>query len=94
VAGSQGAATWIGDTQFRAQKVEAGDGFKRPLTDVPIVLPELPMSGHGACIHNFIDCVRTGRIPETICTENIKSLAMVFGAIESAESGQRVSIKI
>jgi len=94
VQGSQGAATWIANTQFHAQKAGAGDGFKRPQADLPIILPELPMMGHGACIHNFIDCIRTGQIPETICTENIKSLAMVFGAIESAEKGQRVPIKI
>ncbi len=50
--------------------------------------------GHTICIRDFIDCVRTRRIPETICTENIKSLAMVFGAIESARTGQRVAIKI
>jgi predicted dehydrogenase len=50
--------------------------------------------GHTGCIRNFIECVRTGQLPETICTENIKSLAMVFGAIESAQSGQRISIKI
>jgi hypothetical protein len=30
--------------------------------------------------------------PETICTDNIKSLAMVFGAIESAREGRRVEI--
>jgi hypothetical protein len=28
-----------------------------------------------------------------VCTDNIKSLAMVFGAIESAESGRRVEIE-
>jgi hypothetical protein len=35
-----------------------------------------------------------GRIPETICTENIKSLAMVFGAIESAQTGKRIPINL
>jgi predicted dehydrogenase len=50
--------------------------------------------GHGGCIFHFLDCIRTGREPETICTDNIKSLAMVFGAIESAETGRRVEIDI
>jgi hypothetical protein len=36
--------------------------------------------------------VRTGKKPETICTDNIKSLAMVFAAIESAETGKRVKV--
>jgi hypothetical protein len=30
--------------------------------------------------------------PETYCADNIKSLAMVFGAIESSETGERVEI--
>ena len=38
------------------------------------------------------DCVRNGGTPDTLCTDNIKSLAMVFGAIESAETGKSVEI--
>jgi hypothetical protein len=37
--------------------------------------------------------VRAGTVPETICTDNIKSLSMVFGAIESAEQGRRVELE-
>jgi len=94
--GSQGSVTWDGGANFRAQKSLAGDTFMRPREDLTVVVnkPAEPGNGHRDCILNFIDCVRTGRVPETICTENIKSLAMVFGAIESAESGQRVPIKI
>ena len=48
--------------------------------------------GHGGVIRDFVRCVQTGATPETVCTDNIQSLAMVFGAIESAETGQRISI--
>jgi hypothetical protein len=37
--------------------------------------------------------VRKGGTPETVCTDNIKSLAMVFGAIESSKKGRAVAIK-
>jgi hypothetical protein len=40
-------------------------------------------------IREFIDAVRNGIEPSTICTDKIKSLAMVFGAIESAETGEQ-----
>lgn len=50
--------------------------------------------GHTGLLKEFVECIRTGKTPETVCTDNIKSLAMVFGAIESAESGKRVGIKI
>ena len=36
----------------------------------------------------------TGRPPETVSSDNIKSLAMVFAAIESARTGQRVPITV
>jgi predicted dehydrogenase len=43
-------------------------------------------------IADFLDAISTGREPETVNHDNIKSLAMVLGAIESAKSGQSVDI--
>jgi len=93
VAGSRGAVTWDGGDAFRAEVVAKDEGFIRPMSTPVVPVPEKPeLSLHPACIHNFLDCVRTGRVPETVCTENVKSLAMVFGAIASAESGRRVVV--
>ena len=39
-------------------------------------------------------CVQQGGIPDTVAADNIKSLAMVFGAIESAETRRPVEIII
>ena len=50
------------------------------------------IGGHEGLIRDFVDCLRTGRTPETICTNNIKSLAMVFGAIESAMTRRVVDL--
>ena len=41
---------------------------------------------------DFVAAVREGAQPETAGKDNIRSLAMVLGAIESAEVGRRVSI--
>jgi predicted dehydrogenase len=43
-------------------------------------------------IREFVECVRTGATPETSGAGNIKSLAMVLGAIGSAEAGREVDI--
>jgi predicted dehydrogenase len=92
---TRGSVTWNGDAEFHAQVIEKDEGFIRPMREIEIPGADVARKdGHAACIHDFIDCVRTGRVPETICTENIKSLAMVFGAIESSETGRRVEIKI
>jgi predicted dehydrogenase len=94
VIGSRGSVTWDGGDIFHAEVVARDEGFIRPMNAPTVSAPPVPeRSLHTACIHDFLDCVRTGRVPETVCTENVKSLAMVFGAIESAESGKRVVLR-
>ena len=48
--------------------------------------------GHASVIAAFIEAVRTGKRPETAGSDNIRSLAMVFGAIESARLGRSVEL--
>ena len=70
-------------------------GFRSELNDVPV--PEVPSAGkdagHASIIAEMVECIRTGQIPETVCTDNIKSLAMVLAAVESAEQGRPVDVK-
>ena len=49
--------------------------------------------GHLGIIRDVVDAVRTGTEPETVGHQNFHSLAMVFGAIESARQGRRVAIQ-
>nr|NIP78096.1 gfo/Idh/MocA family oxidoreductase [Gemmatimonadota bacterium]NIQ52472.1 gfo/Idh/MocA family oxidoreductase [Gemmatimonadota bacterium]NIX43014.1 gfo/Idh/MocA family oxidoreductase [Gemmatimonadota bacterium]NIY07189.1 gfo/Idh/MocA family oxidoreductase [Gemmatimonadota bacterium] len=49
--------------------------------------------GHASLIEEFVRSIRAGATPETICTDNVRSLAMVLGAVESAERGRRVEIE-
>ncbi len=93
IVGTQGTVRWDGATGFQAQAVGEPGGFFAKWVDLELPpAPELAATGHAGVLRDFVDAVRTGRTPETICTDNIKSLAMVFGAIESAEQGQRVAI--
>jgi predicted dehydrogenase len=61
---------------------------------VPPLDPRDRVGGHLGVMQDFIAAVKNGGEPETTGADNIKSLAMVFGAIESAEKGQRVPITI
>lgn len=94
IVAQNGSVKWDGASNFQAQVVAETGGFISKYRDV--VVPEYnqqdPIGGHAGIIHDFIDCIRTGRQPETIAADNIKSLAMVFAAIESAETGKRVEI--
>jgi predicted dehydrogenase len=49
---------------------------------------------HASLIREFLDCLKTGETPETICNDNIKSLALVFAAIESAKSRKLVKVTV
>jgi predicted dehydrogenase len=94
ILGQRGSAKWDGE-HILAQVVTETSGFlsTHQDIDVPTYDPTGKVDGHAGLIREFISCIRTGATPETICTDNIKSLAMVFGAIESATTGKRVEIK-
>ncbi len=94
VVGQEGTVLWDGAERFEAEIVRARGGFRSEMERIAV--PEYDagakVGGHAGVIREFIACVRSGGIPETICTDNIKSLAMVFGAIASAEQGAPVTI--
>ena len=93
--GENGTAAWNGADQYRAQAVTGPGGFHSALMDARIGPAEVgKQGGHAGLIEEFLECIRTGGVPETICTDNVKSLAMVFGAIESAKTHQRIEISL
>lgn len=96
VQGSTGAATWDGEETFAAQRAVGDEGFFREQASdtIPLVEEADKNGGHAGVINDFLRSIRDGGTPETICTDNIKSLAMVFGAIESAKTGKKVPIEI
>ena len=101
ILGDKGAVTWDGHDGFHAQRQrhESATGKGSPLIrdlediEVPGIDADSYRRGHDGIIHDFLQCLIHGRQPGTICTDNIHSLAMVLGAIESADKdSQRVSI--
>ena len=84
---------WDGGERTQIQVVKETGGFISTYSDMPILAYEANnVSGHAGIIQEFFTCIQNGTPPETQAADNIKSLAMVFGAIESAESGQKISI--
>ena len=94
VIGECGTVKWNGGDLLQAQATVSTGGPKPEVKEIEIPPCDAPekAGGHQGCIGEFIRCVQTGAVPETVGTDNIQSLAMVFGAIESAETGQRVEI--
>ncbi|MCY3022167.1 MAG: Gfo/Idh/MocA family oxidoreductase [Planctomycetota bacterium] len=91
--GSKGTVVWDGAAQPKCQRPAGTEGFFRKLEDV--TLPEITVAhgGHEGVLEEFLQCVRKGATPQTVCDDNTKSLAMCFAAIQSAETGKRVKVK-
>ena len=92
--GSKGSCIWDGKDLIKGQARNGEKGFFRPQKDFTVpVEKKLVHGGHAGVIREFIDCVKTGATPQTVCHDNVKSLAMVHAAVKSAETGKKVAIK-
>jgi len=90
-----GTVSWDGFKTVTGEAAEGDEGFIRPCGQLPLPSPQaLPHSGHAGVIREFLDCLESSSRPQTDCRDNIKSVAMVLGAIESAECGRRVTIRL
>jgi predicted dehydrogenase len=97
IQGERGCIVWDGHDDIRAVRVdEPRQGLFD--TDYAIEIPPLDpadrIGGHLGVLQDFVAGVKAGLPPETAGADNIKSLAMVMGATESAESGQRVTLSL
>jgi predicted dehydrogenase len=95
IIGSKGTLLWDGEGEISAAVVDGNEGFFRPLRPVPI--PDWSDASvtneHVSAIENFLNALDGRGTPESVGTDNIKSLAMVFAAIESSLERQRVLVK-
>jgi predicted dehydrogenase len=94
LVGSSGMLTWDGEETFEASVAGNEPGLLPGFSPVDIAGPEdeSETHGHASVIASFIDAIRTGKRPETDGSDNIRSLAMVLGAIESAKTRKRIEI--
>lgn len=93
--GTKGSVLWDGNDEFKVETVKATGGFISELEvkDMPPMAEGTLISGHEGAIRSFVLAMLNDERPETIATDNFKSLAMVIAAIESAETGQPVKIQ-
>lgn len=96
IIGTKGTLLWDGGENFEARQVAGDTGFFRELQPLEVPPPaDLGQThGHASVLADFIAAIETGRAPETAGSDNIKSLAMVFAAIESGRTHQRVEISL
>ncbi|TJY41102.1 Gfo/Idh/MocA family oxidoreductase [Cohnella pontilimi] len=95
VTGERGTAIWDGTNPPYAEIVARGDEEGKFIRDFVRVEAEVPTTRHtfhAGCLDEMFDALEQGRRAETDCRDNIRSMAMVFGAVESARKGVKVMI--
>ncbi|SMC52778.1 Predicted dehydrogenase [Rhizobium sp. RU36D] len=94
LVGTKGMLTWDGNDGFEATVAGDEAGLLRGYRSVEVPMPDDDgqTQGHRSVIADFLAAIASGRQPETASSDNIKSLAMVFGAIESARTGLPVRL--
>lgn len=95
VTGEKGTAIWDGNDEIYAEIVASGEqegNFTRKYERIKGILPAMDKTGHHGCLEDMFQALEAGTKPETDCSDNIYSMAMVLAALESAKSGQKIMI--
>jgi predicted dehydrogenase len=94
IVGTRGTLRWDGGSQPKAQVISETGGFisKHSELELPALEQQI-VNGHEGLIRDFMTKLEAQQPQATPSSDNIKSLAMVFAAIESAQTKQRVEVR-
>ncbi len=92
--GPRGTAIWDGLSDPEADVVIESAGFYSKLVAKTEPRDNTIDQAIAGSLKDMVRFLRDGTVPMGECHDNIKSLAMIFGAIESARIGQRVLIEV
>ncbi len=92
LAGEKGSIVYSDGQTPSGEVITGNEGFHRPTAPVKVEVAETAEGQQGA-LREFLRALDGGPLPQGECHDNIKSLAMVFAAIESAKRGRRVPVR-
>jgi predicted dehydrogenase len=93
IIGTKGTLLYDHDNPPNGQVIASEQDSKRKFGDLEIVDSPIEKAGQHGALVEMLHFLETGEKPQCECHDNIKSLAMVFGAIESSKEGKRVEIR-
>jgi predicted dehydrogenase len=86
--GEEGSIIVDRDNVVRLQRHTAGQGLR--IDELPLVREQ--WEAHTAIVDQFLTWMEGGPAPETRLEDNIKSAAMLFGAIDASQRGAAVDV--
>jgi predicted dehydrogenase len=95
VTGEYGTAIWDGHGDPYVEVVANGDHTGKFIRDYETIegkIAEMKNTFHQGCLDEMFTSLDEDRKPETDCSDNIYSMAMVLAALESAKTGSKVLI--
>jgi predicted dehydrogenase len=90
--GDRGTMLYTKGEEPWGEVVAGEEGFQRKLAPLEIAGASVEFGGQRGALREMLAFLRDGTRPQCECHDNIKSLAMVFAAIESSRSLARVEI--
>lgn len=94
VMGSKGTAIWDGNDEPYAEVVLPSENspYMNEFKRVGIETTWNGREGHQGCLDEMFNALKEDQKSETDCSDNIKSMSMVFGAIRSVKYGRKIML--
>ena len=86
--GPRGSVTWEDDRVFVTREHRTP---RRRREQIPCPAAA-PQAGPAAALDEFLEALEEGRAPECSSRDNLKTMAMTYAAVRSAQQGRRVSL--
>ncbi|OQB85139.1 MAG: putative oxidoreductase YteT precursor [Planctomycetes bacterium ADurb.Bin126] len=93
IVGEKGTLLYDHDRSPVGEVLAGDEGFHRPKKELILNKSPLRHPGMRGAIREMLACLRKGTLPQTHSHDNIRSLAMVFAAIESSQKGKKIPVK-
>lgn len=91
--GDRGSLVYEHDQTPQGELATGAVNFVRRLKPLPIPAERLKHLGPHGALSELLKYLRGGKVPQTEGHDNIKSLAMVFAAIQSSKQKKRVPVR-
>ena len=88
IEGPRGSVTWEDERVFLTHEHRT----PRPQRTQLACPPAAPEAANVAALDEFLDALETGREPECSSRDNLKTMAMTYAAVRSAQQGRRVCL--
>lgn len=94
IVGEKGTLLWDGDQMPHCEALAPAskEAFLRDYEISELADEYTGQEGHWGCLDEMFAALEQGRPAETDSTDNLHSMAMVFGALESARTGQKIKL--